>query len=93
MILNKVIETVKKYKMINPGEHIVVGVSGGADSVVLLNVLNELKYKWDLTLTVAHLDHMIRGEESRKEAEFVKDIARKMKIPSTPMFDHQKLYL
>jgi tRNA(Ile)-lysidine synthase len=81
MILNKVIETVKKYKMINPGEHIVVGVSGGADSVVLLNVLNELKYKWNLTLTVAHLDHMIRGEESRKEAEFVKDIARKMKIP------------
>ena len=81
MLINKAVETIKKHKMIAPGEHIIVAVSGGADSVALLNVLMVLKQKWRLDLTVAHLDHGIRGAESRREAEFVRGLACQMDIP------------
>lgn len=80
MILDKVIETINKHNMISSDDHIVVGVSGGGDSVALLQVLNALKERWRLKLTVAHLDHMIRAEASREEAKFVKDLAKEMDI-------------
>lgn len=78
MLLEQVIKTIKKYSMITSGDHIVVGVSGGADSVTLLHILNDLKDRLNLTLTVAHLDHMIRGEASKKEGEFVRALADRL---------------
>ncbi|MEI6128297.1 MAG: tRNA lysidine(34) synthetase TilS [Pseudomonadota bacterium] len=75
MVVEQVIKTIKKYKMISPGDHIVVGVSGGADSVSLLYILHALQDRLNLRLTVAHLDHMLRGEEAKREAAFVKGLA------------------
>ena len=49
-ILQSVIKTIKEFKMIAPGEHVLVGVSGGADSVALLHVLHALKRKLELIL-------------------------------------------
>jgi len=81
VLLKKVIKTINKYNMIVPGDHIVVALSGGADSVALLVILRSLMEKWNLKLTAAHLNHSIRGEKSREEAESVKILADKMRIP------------
>ena len=73
-------ETVEKYQMLQEGDRVIVGVSGGVDSVVLLHVLMLLRDEYGLSLAVAHLDHGIRGEESRREGDFVRDLARGMSL-------------
>ncbi|MDI3534385.1 MAG: tRNA(Ile)-lysidine synthase [Thermosediminibacterales bacterium] len=80
-MLNKVVETIKKYNMISSGDRIIVGVSGGPDSICLLHVLSKLKHKFNISLYVAHLDHMFRDEESRNDALFVKEVCQKLQIP------------
>lgn len=80
MMLEKVKEAVKKNDLIRKGDRILLGVSGGPDSVALLYVLNSLKKEWRLSLRVAHLDHMLR-KDSAKDKEFVESLCRKLKIP------------
>ena len=66
---------------------VVVGVSGGPDSVCLLHALKTLCAPEgpfpDVKLHVAHLDHLLRGEESRADAAFVADLAAKWGLPCT----------
>ena len=64
------------------GQKILVAVSGGADSLCLLHVLSELAPQWDLALTVLHLNHGLRGEESRGDAEFVREQAQRLGWPA-----------
>ncbi len=79
MFLEKVKTTITKYSLLRPGDCVVVAVSGGPDSVVLLHVLLELRREYGLRLFLAHLDHGLR-EESRDEARFVKGIAKALKM-------------
>ncbi len=67
--------------MFAPGDRAGVAVSGGADSVFLLHALVELAPRWDLKLSVLHLDHGLRGEESRQDARFVNDLAARLGLP------------
>jgi tRNA(Ile)-lysidine synthase len=67
--------------MFEPAQQVGVAVSGGADSVCLLCALLELAPRWDLRLSVLHLDHGLRGEESRQDAEFVRDLAGRLGLP------------
>lgn len=80
---NKVIETIKKYNLIENGDKLVLGVSGGPDSIAMLNILNEIKMdeKIDLNfnIVVAHINHMIR-EEAADDEKFVKDFCKKKNI-------------
>lgn len=69
------IKTVKKYRMFSGGEKIVVGVSGGIDSMVLLTLLQQFVEKFQGELVVAHLNHGLRGKESDHDESFVKNIA------------------
>ncbi|MCU1236900.1 MAG: tRNA(Ile)-lysidine synthetase [Candidatus Solibacter sp.] len=64
--------------MFEPGQRVGVAVSGGADSVCLLHALIELG---GLRLTVLHVDHRLRGEESRGDAEFVRELAARFGLP------------
>jgi len=80
-MLRKVKETIHKFGMLEGGEHVLVAVSGGVDSIVLLQVLYELKEELQLSLTVAHLDHQLRGEESRQDAIFVAKRAEELNLP------------
>lgn len=82
MIWPKFKNTVKKYNLIKKNDKIVIGVSGGPDSVTLVYLLNKLSKELNLSLHIAHLDHMLRID-SYKDAEFVSDLARKMNIPVT----------
>ncbi len=80
-MIERVAGTIERYRMLGPGMHAGVAVSGGADSVCLLHVLVELAARWDLRLTVLHLNHNLRGEESRRDAEFVRDLAGRLGLP------------
>lgn len=66
--------------MLEPNDSVVVGVSGGSDSVALLHSFSELT-EFKLRIVVAHLNHGLRGRESRRDLEFVKEIARNLGIP------------
>ena len=79
MLKEKVRNTIKKYNMIKPGDNIVIGVSGGPDSICLLHVLNELKTELEINIFVAHINHMIR-EEADEETEYVKSMCKKMNV-------------
>ncbi len=63
------------------GKKILVGVSGGPDSLALLHFLWTKAEEWKITVYAGHVDHMFRGEESLKEAEFVKLFCEERKIP------------
>ncbi len=80
-MLEKVAKTIARYSMFQPDQRVGVAVSGGADSVCLLHVLRELAPRWNLRLTVLHLDHQLRGEESRQDAAFVRDLAAALDLP------------
>ena len=64
--------------MLTAGDTVLVGVSGGPDSVFLLHLLNSYKRKFGIKLFVAHMDHGLRGAESAKDAKFVKMLSRKL---------------
>jgi tRNA(Ile)-lysidine synthase len=83
MLTTKVKQTIKRFSLLKPGDHIVVAVSGGPDSVCLLSILLSLAKEFDLTLHIAHLDHAFRGKESADEALFVAELAKKLGIPAT----------
>ena len=74
-VIAQVIETIERFRMFQAGQRVGVAVSGGADSVCLLHVLFELAPRWNLHLHVLHLDHQLRGEESREDARFVEQMA------------------
>ena len=72
MIEKKVLEAIKDYNMLDGSRKITVALSGGADSVCLLHVLNSLKSKLNIELSAAHLNHLIRGDEALRDEAFVK---------------------
>lgn len=75
----KILKTIKKYNLISNGDKIVVAVSGGPDSMCLLNILKNLRQKFNIELFVAHINHMIR-EEADSETEYVKNYCEKNNI-------------
>ena len=82
-LLARVIETIEEHDLLPRAEQVVVGVSGGPDSLCLLHVLKRLAPQYRLGLQVAHLEHGIRGEESEADAQFVSDLAQKWGLPIT----------
>lgn len=81
VVLARVLETIREYEMLQKGDSIVVGVSGGADSVALLHLLWGLKDRHELKLFVAHLNHMFRGRESEEDAEYVEALCKSLSLP------------
>lgn len=67
--------------MLNPGDHVLVAVSGGADSVALLLCLHILARTLPLSLTIAHLNHRIRGQEGDADEDFVRSLSAGLNLP------------
>lgn len=78
---DKVKNTIEKYKMLLPGDHVIAGVSGGADSVCLLAVLRLYRGQCPFRITVVHVEHGVRGEASLEDAAFVERICREWEVP------------
>ncbi len=81
MILEKVENTIKAHKLINKGDKILIGVSGGPDSVCLLDLLFKIKDKYNLEISIIHINHGLRGKDSEKDQILVNKLAKKYKIP------------
>ena len=77
----KVLEFIRKNKLVKKGNSVVLGVSGGADSICMLKLLSDLQKRLGISLYVLHINHMIRGEEADQDAAFVKKICTKFKVP------------
>jgi len=69
--------------MLKSGDKVLVAVSGGQDSVLLFNFFIRLKDIFNLNLHIFHLNHMLRKDDSRKDAVFVRELADKENLPST----------
>ena len=70
------LEYINEHGLIGEGDHVLVGVSGGPDSVALLGVLADLKEDLSIArITVLHFDHRLRGKESDRDREFVRNLA------------------
>jgi tRNA(Ile)-lysidine synthase len=80
MFIDRVRNTINKYNMLRNGDRVLVGLSGGPDSVVLLYTLNILKKEYALDICIGHLDHRFRGEESKEDREFCKEIAKGLNL-------------
>ena len=77
---NKVLKNLKDYKLVSNGDLIVVGISGGVDSVVLLHVLNRLKSNLGFNLLAVHVNHNIRGTEAKRDQQFVVDFCNEIGV-------------
>ncbi|MBX3370874.1 MAG: tRNA lysidine(34) synthetase TilS, partial [Nitrospira sp.] len=78
---NKVIRALRTRALLQPGQSVLVAVSGGPDSVALLSLLHELAPAWNFSLTVVHCNYGLRGAESDGDASFVAELCRRLKIP------------
>ena len=72
----KIDKTVQKFNMLQKGDKVVIGVSGGADSMLLLSYFLEKRSELGLKLIVANVEHGIRGEESKADSAFVEDFCK-----------------
>ncbi len=81
-MIDKVLETINRHNLVNSGEGVVVGVSGGPDSVCLLHVLYTLREKLNIKLYAVHINHMLRGKESEGDEKYVKELCEKLGIPA-----------
>lgn len=75
-----VLRTLRGGRLVARGERVLVAVSGGADSTALLHALHAIAPVLELSLSVAHLDHALRGAESAADAEFVRGVAARLGI-------------
>ena len=81
MLLNQVKRTIDRHHLLEKDDRLIVGVSAGVDSMVLLHLLNTFREAFDLSLIVAHVNHGLRPEESEREAELVQKESERLGIP------------
>lgn len=79
-MLQKVITYINEYEMIQRGDKIIIGVSGGADSMCLLFMLWQLQSQYDHTLHVVHVEHGLRGESALEDCRYVEEFCGKLGI-------------
>jgi tRNA(Ile)-lysidine synthase len=81
MLLKKVQNTLTAHSMLQPGDRVLVAVSGGPDSVALCHILHQLHQTYRVELVAAHVHHGIRGSEADQDAAFVHNLAHQLELP------------
>ena len=77
----KVLSAIREYNLIQENDNIVVGVSGGPDSMTLLYVLLEIKPLINFDIHIVHVNHGVRGEEAKSDQLFVEKVAKELDLP------------
>ena len=91
-VLDQVKKTVAEYHMIQPGDKVLVGVSGGPDSVALIRILNNLKKNMGFDMGIAHVNHGLRGDTAKRDEQFVRALAKEMAVPCYVTSEDVKKY-
>ena len=78
---NKVLEAIKEYGLIEENDNIVIGLSGGPDSMALLHILLDIKEDMNFNIFIAHVNHGVRGEEALADEKFVEKLAKDLNLP------------
>lgn len=78
---DKVLRTIEEYNLIEENDNIVIGLSGGPDSMALLYVLLEVRKEIDFNIIIAHVNHGVRGAEALADEKFVENLAKKLNLP------------
>ncbi len=81
LLYKKVMSYIKDNNLIKSGDKILVALSGGPDSVCLLNILYNLKDKLGIEIGAAHLNHMLRDKDAFEDEEYVKELCKSLNIP------------
>lgn len=76
--MKKVLQYVREQGLLQPGDRVMAAVSGGADSVALLRVLEELRAELGIVLSVGHFNHKIRGAEAEADEQFVRELSERL---------------
>ncbi len=79
--MEKVRAYIERYHMISAEDHIIAGISGGADSVCLLCVLLDIRDRLGISLTAVHVNHGLRGEAADHDETFVRELCGKYSVP------------
>jgi tRNA(Ile)-lysidine synthase len=80
-LVHKVTNTIRKYSMLSGEERVLIGISGGPDSVCLLHVFDKIKDDFRLDLHATYIDHCLRPGETDAEIQFCKNLCENLKIP------------
>ena len=87
MLFKEVKRTIDRNHLLKKGDRVIVGVSGGVDSMVLLHLLDACRQEFGLSLIVAHVNHGLRPDESKKEADLVRSESERLVLP----FEYRKV--
>ena len=79
-LIDKVKSAITTYNMITQNDSILIGLSGGADSVALLYSMIELQKDYNLSISSVHINHQLRGEEIDGDEEFCRPLCNKCNI-------------
>lgn len=82
-MIRRIEHLIKEHDLFRPGMHVLVAVSGGADSVALLRALHRLAPSLGITLSIAHLNHGLRGKSAELDARFVRKLAKRLELAYT----------
>ncbi len=76
-----VLHTIARNGLLAPGDYVIVALSGGADSIALFHLLHAKREELDIQLAAAHFEHGLRGEASRRDADFVRELCAERDVP------------
>ncbi len=79
-LVHRVVRTIRSRSLFQHGQHIVVAISGGPDSVALLSILSHLRSSWVLTLSAVHCNYGLRGAESEGDQQFVEAFCQELGV-------------
>ncbi|UCD35529.1 MAG: hypothetical protein JSU90_01480, partial [Nitrospiraceae bacterium] len=79
-IVRKVRETIGRYSMLSDGDHVLIGLSGGADSVCLAVILDKVREVFNLSLSALYVDHGLRPHETPQEHTFCEKLCAGMRV-------------
>ncbi|HEY6951549.1 MAG TPA: tRNA lysidine(34) synthetase TilS [Bacteroidota bacterium] len=80
-LLSRFAEFSRAFNLLAPGDRLLLAVSGGVDSMVMLDLVQKLKTEWGLDVSVVHVNHQLRGRESTEDEAFVREAARSCQVP------------
>jgi tRNA(Ile)-lysidine synthase len=80
-LVHRILSAIRKYRMLSGGETILIGFSGGPDSVCLVHILNRLRDSLKLDLHAIYIDHRLRPGETEKEISFCRDFCHALSVP------------